>query len=737
MMKRKATGLLLIIVFLILSDSYAQSITGLKVTQITTPIEIDGELNEVIWQSQDVQLAIDSGKGLNFHQIFPTDSLPATDDTFVALAYDNQNIYIGIVCFESVKKDPIIRSLRRDFNWGDNENVSVYFDPYNDRTNGFTFQVTPYNVQREGLVTIGGEVADDWDNKWYSATQLHETYWTVEMAIPFTSIRYNETPTWGIQILRNNLKRNERTALVPVPLQYRSSDLIYTAPMNWEEPPPSAGSNISIIPYLAYSQGKDFEDQTPFRRAPAAGFDAKIGVTNSLNLDLTVNPDFSQAEVDQQVTNLNRFEIFFPERRQFFLENQDLFAQNGFPPARPFFSRRIGIATDEDGLSYQVPILGGARLSGKIGKDWRLGALTMQTQKNEGNFTPGQNYSLGIVQRQIFARSNVSAIVVNRESTSPILGDSSEYTAFNRVFGLDYNLATADNKWEGNFYFHKSEDPDPKSKAYSTGAYLGYQVRAFRLFYFHVLVGENYNAEVGFVPRKGVFTQGTGGELNFYPDRGTIQRHGLRLEVNRVMNENFDLLDREGNLEWGFNFLNTAYIELGVNYNSVFLLDPFDPTRTDGVELPSLTTYEWLSYRIFARSDRRKLINGSFSVNYGDFYNGTRTRLRSEINYRYQPYVGIALNAEYNRIDLPTPYNSADLWLIGPRFDITFTNKLFWTTFIQYNSQIENLGLNTRLQWRYKPVSDFFIVYTDNYDTSILEVKNRALIVKFNYWFNL
>lgn len=737
MIFRKVLGLYTFLAVLMTKAGLAQTTTNVSIKRTPTSITVDGQLNEDIWSQLGASSALEQRAGLGFHQVFPTDSLMAVDDTFIMVSYDDENIYVAGICFESEHKDAIVQSLRRDFRWQNNENLSVYFDPYNDQTNGFTFQITPFNVQREGLVTIGGEVADDWDNKWYSATQIYDDYWTLEMAIPFTSIRYNETPSWGIQVIRNNLKINERSAMVQVPLQYRSSDLLYTARMQWDNPPPGQGANISLIPYMAYNQGRDFDGNGPFNRTPAAGFDAKIGVTNSLNLDLTVNPDFSQAEVDRQVTNLNRFEIFFPERRQFFLENQDLFAQNGFPIARPFFSRRIGIGTDEDGLSQQLPILGGARLSGKIGRDWRIGALTMQTQRDDTSFTPGQNYSLGIVQRQIFARSNVSAIVVNRESTTPILGDSSDYSEFNRVVGFDYNLASADNRWEGNFFLHKSLDPDPKTDAFATGAFLGYQVREFRLFYYHTFVGDNYNAEMGFVPRKGVFRQGGGGELNFYPSKGPIQRHGPSIDLNRVSNDKFEVLDVETQFEWGFNFLNTAYLEVGANYNAVLLLAPFDPTRTGGEKLPENINYNWVNYRFFMRSDRRKLLSARLSGNYGQFYNGNRTRISTGIDYRYQPYFSLALNAEYNKINLPQPYSDADLWLIGPRLDFTFTNNLFWTTFVQYNSQIENLGLNTRLQWRFKPVSDFFIVYTDNYDTSMFEVKNRALIIKLTYWFNL
>lgn len=717
--------------------SLAQPAYHYTIVKSNTPVNIDGRLDDPIWQKLGVNQAVSSGIGMKFSQTFPTDSLPAIDDTYFMVAYDNEYLYLGAVCFDKKPNEPIIQSLRRDFNWSGNENISFYIDPYNDLTNGFTFQVTPLNVQREGLVTIGGSVADDWDNKWYSATSTGPNYWSAEMAIPFTSIRFNEVSSWGLQVLRNNLKHNERTVWAPVPIQYRSSDLVYAGKLLWETTPPPAGTNISVIPYISYAQAKNYEEDLPTSYTPGVGFDAKIGVSNSLNLDLTINPDFSQVEVDRQVTNLNRFELFFPERRQFFLENQDLFAQNGFPPSRPFFSRRIGLGTDADGLAIQVPILGGARLSGKIGKDWRIGALTMQTKEDVKNYLPGENYSVGILQRQIFNRSNISAIIVNRQTTTDILQDSTQYSSYNRVYGLDYNLASADNKWEGNFYHHQSIDPDPKRKAYSSGAFLGYRVRAFGLRYFQTLIGENYNAEVGFVPRPGVYTHGGGGQLNFYPKDSKIQRHGPDVSYSQVLTPSLDVLDREWNLEWGFNFLNTAYLEAGFNYNTILLTDPFDPSGTEGLELAADENYATSSFRIFARSDNRKLFNIYSSINYGQYFNGNRTRVSSGFDYRWQPYFRMSFDVEYNEIKLPAPYNSASLWLVGPRLDLTFTNNLFWTTFVQYNNQIENLGINTRLQWRFKPVSDFFIVYTDNYATDIFQSKNRALVVKLTYWLNL
>ena len=721
-----------------ISQNLAES-TSYSIQRATQPIVVDGKLDEAVWES------LPSGSG--FTQNFPSDSTAPYFPTEFKFTYDDQFIYVALICFEGEGK-PISQSLRRDFMWFQNDNAGLYLDPFDDKTNGFTFQVTPYNVQREGLVTLGGEVSDDWDNKWFSATQILEDRWVAEMAIPFKSIRYNSIPAWGLQLIRNNRRQNERSSWIQVPQQYRTSDLIYTGRLIWDVPPPEAGTNLSVIPYVTAGASKDFEEDTPRDQNLEAGFDAKIGVTNSLNLDLTVNPDFSQVEVDRQVTNLNRFEIFFPERRQFFLENQDLFARNGFPDARPFFSRRIGIATNDDDETVQVPILAGARLSGKMGKNWRLGVLNMQTQKESSINEPAQNYTVGILQRQLFGRNNVSAIVVNREATNFDESDTTiNSTRFNRVFGVDYNLASLDNRWEGNFFYHNSEDPGSENNSWSHGGFLGYNTRNVNVFWFHMGIGDNYNAEVGFVPRTGIFNYGAGAGYTFYT-AGKVQRHGPFMEFERVATDGLTNLDLRGFANYELNFLNTSNLEVFGVYNEVTLEDAFDPSNSDGVELPAGGLYRWSRIGVFYQSDTRTLLNVRGSVSYGGFYNGNRLRVRSTLNYRYQPFISFAMNFEFNNLEFPEPYNSTEFFLVSPRVDLTLSTQLFFTTFVQYNSQEDNLNINSRLQWRFQPVSDLFLVYTDNYFTTDefddmnseafnLSPRNRAIVLKLSYWLNI
>lgn len=748
--------------------SFAQNLpdgVDYVITSTDETITIDGKLEEATWQKLP--------KAGGFYQTFPTDNQPAEDATEFMVTYTDNEIIFGIICWDGLPGEYISTTRRRDFSWVTNDNISLYIDPYNDKTNGFSFQVTPNNVQREGLVLIGGDVRDDWDNVWYSAVHKGDGFWSVEISIPYNSIRYNNVNQWNLQVLRNNLKRNERTAWINVPQGYRMSSMTFTGSLTWDTAPEAVGSNITFIPYVAGNIGKEhqiFNNETDqWERTNNstsysldAGFDAKVAVSSSLNLDLTFNPDFSQVEVDQQVTNLQRFEIFFPERRQFFLENQDLFADMGFGRSRPFFSRRIGIQGSGE-TQRNVPILAGARLSGKLGSNWRIGALNMVTSRDETSkeISPAQNYSVAVLERQVFSRSRVSAIFVGRNnlgesaldsfsvedngirdefgrevSPSDTLVTLSEY---NYVFGIDYNLSNIENSWEGDFFYHRSLDAgESMDEKYATGGFLRYQKPKFGARVNIQRIGENHNAEVGFIPRPGVTNYGMGTEYNMFPQQGSIiQRHGPAVDFGAVLTNGWSLLDNDANVEYRVSFLNTSYFEIGGNWNSVLLTDPFDPSGTDGPELAANTTHEWYRYRIFYRTDRRQNFVFRAFVSNGGFFNGNRFNAEVGLTFRLPPVFQVELNGEYNRVNLPEGFNDADLYLIGPRVDLTLSNSVFLTTFIQYNSQADNLGHNTRFQWRFKPVSDLFIVYTDNYFTDNFVTRNRALVVKLNYWLNL
>ncbi|HPH19073.1 MAG TPA: DUF5916 domain-containing protein, partial [Haliscomenobacter sp.] len=491
-------------------------------------IRLDGSLDEPAWQSAQV--------AKDFFQNFPADTSLGNLKSEIRLTFDQNFLYIGAVLYQS-QADYITTSLKRDFQSGTSDVFAVNIDPFSDKLNGFHFAVSPFNVQREGLIDNGANLTTDWDNKWYSEIQNHTDHWVVEIAIPFKTLRYRQTSgqnAWRINFVRFGLKQNEASTWAPVPRAFLPVNLAFTGALIWEDAPPQPGANVSLIPYVIGRTEKDFEFKIPTENKLNIGGDAKIAITPSLNLDLTLNPDFSQVDVDRQITNLSRFELFFPERRQFFLENEDLFGRFGFPDARPFFSRRVGLAngsirkvtTEGDTVSVtrnlNVPIKAGMRLSGKLDKNWRIGLLNMQTGQVSALNQGPANYTTAVVQRKMFERSAVSAIFVNKENFSVDDQEKIRHNAgaYNRVAGLEYNLFSKDNKWEGEFYYHRSFSGKQKNDdAQSAAAFLGYFTQKWNVFSGMQYVGRDYRAEVGFVPRAGQFSMFNSIKYNIYPKK--------------------------------------------------------------------------------------------------------------------------------------------------------------------------------------------------------------------------
>ena len=328
--------------------------------------------------------------------------------TQVRMTYDDKNIYIIVHCYNKLAGPYMVESLKRDFNFGKNDNFLLFMDPFDDLTDGFSFGANAAGAQWDGRMYEGGKVDLNWDTKWTSAITQDENKWIWEASIPFKSIRYKKgINEWGINFSRLDLKTTEKSAWAPVPRQFPTAALLIRALWSGIRPPPAAGTNISIIPYVLGAVSTDYINNKPTDYRNDIGGDAKIASTSSLNLDLTVNPDFSQVDVDRQVTNLDRFELFFPEKRQFFLENGDLFDNFGYPDIRPFFSRRIGL---------NAPIQFGARLTGKINKQWRVGLMDLQTGHSNTNDVAAQNFGVLTLQRRVFSRSNIGFIFINKQA---------------------------------------------------------------------------------------------------------------------------------------------------------------------------------------------------------------------------------------------------------------------------------------------------------------------------------
>ena len=704
-------------------------------------IELDGELKEQDWNL--AQIASD------FNQYFPFDSIKAISQTEVYLTYDDQFLYMGAKMY-NIKDDRsyVTPSLRRDYRGEANDGITIVIDPFLDNTNAFLFGINPFGVRREGLVANGGGDFDlSWDNKWYGEARQHDGYWTAEIAIPFKTLRFNDGSTkWNINFYRIDSEKSERSTWSPIPRNFSIISLAFMKELIWDAPLETPGSNISLIPYVLSGVNRDFEDETQSSSDVdiEVGGDAKIALTPALNLDLTINPDFSQVEVDEQVTNLDRFEIFFPERRQFFLENADLFSDFGHPfLAKPFFSRRIGVARDTStGQNLQNRIHYGARLSGKLDNNWRLGVLNMQAAKDDDIDLPSLNYTVASVRRKVLDRSNVGLIFVNKQNLENEEGDFAlRSTDYNRVLGAEFIFLSADGKWNSRNYFHKSFDEGDNPQSYAFGQWVDYGSRSWRFNWSHIFIGDNYNPEVGFAPRQGIFRINPDVGYRFWKENSYLVSHGPSFEIEPIWTSERLVDDLQG-LNYNLTFIDNSSLTLTVSRRFTYLLDPFDPTNTDGPELPEGTTYNYNAFEFRYRSDFRRKVAVTARGYFGEFFAGQRYNIRSEINFRLQPFAAIRMTFNYNRLRMPEPINDADLYLVGPRLDLTMTRKLFLTGFFQYNSQIDNININTRLQWRFKPVSDLFIVYTDNYGTDtvaneFLRKKNRGVVIKLTYWLNL
>ncbi|MCH7525417.1 MAG: hydrolase [Bacteroidetes bacterium] len=731
-------NLLLLFYLLSVSICFSQKAKNktVHVKYISEPIIVDAVLNEPVWSQ--VKAAT------NFWQYFPTDSLQAKQQAEIKMLFDDTNLYIGIKVNASSNQF-VIPSLRRDFRAGGNDNITLMFDTFNDGTNAFLFGTNPEGVKREMLLSGGGNEIRGfnmaWDTKWRSETKKHDNHYIIEWIIPLSAFKYREGETkWRFNSYHFDTQDNEMNTWINIPQNQFIFNLAFMGDMIFEKPLGKSKSPISIIPFVNTLVSKDYETDESGSDIKIGG-DVKFTIGNSMSLDLTFNPDFSQIEVDQQVTNLTRFEISLPERRQFFIENSDLFGDFGNSrDANPFFSRRIGIGSDLDGNSIENDIIAGVRLSGKVNNNLRLGILNMQTAEDIVNEIPTTNNSVLTVQQKIFSRSSLSVMFINKQATKDYDFVANE-DKYNRVLGIDYKLASEDNTWVGKYFFHKSFSPNVNGKDISAGASTNYSSRNWNIRLSGTFVGDNFRSDLGFIRRTDIFKSFTQVERVFWAKQGKIQK--LSISVTPIIlwrpELNFENSDYTFITSWQAEFKNTSRLEFEMFNRFTHLYDEFDPTGTDdAIPLPADQDYYYTSFEASYNSDKRKRFSYSLMPSIGKFYNGKKYSMRAQLNLRLQPYFTTSIQINYDKINLPDLYPDAEIWLIGPRVDVTFNKKLFWATFIQYSSQRDNFSINTRLQWRFAPLSDLFVVYNDNYFTdNVFAPRVRSFNVKLTYWLNI
>ncbi len=723
----------------------AQSSKTITVKYTNTPITLDGILDESDWNT--------SKGGDNFWQYFPTDTIKANQQSEIKMLFDDRNLYIGIKVF-AAGNNYVTQSLKRDFRAGNSDNITLLFDTFNDGNNAYLFGTNPYGVRREGLVSGGGtdfsSFSLSWDTKWNGVSKIYDNYYISEMTIPLTALKFKEGQTkWRFNSYRFDTQSNERSTWTNTPSNQNIAALAFMGEMIFEKPLGKPRTPIAIIPYINAQGVKDYSNDETDSKVKFGG-DAKIAIGSSMNLDITINPDFSQVEADDQVTNLTRFEVSLSEKRQFFIDNSDLFAGfGGSRDANPFFSRRIGIAQNKDGDAVENPIIAGVRLSGKLTNNLRLGFLTIQTDEDKTAEIASNNNTVFALEQRVFSRSNISAFVISKQSFKDydFLEEEEKY---NRVIGIDYNLATLNNRWSGKAYLHKSFTPKTEDKDLSGGLFLAYNNRNFEFFIDGIYIGEDFKSDLGFIRRtdilKGVYKLG----YTFWPKNSSITSHSFELFNANTWRPGLDhkLTDYTFNTSWSANFRNQSRLSIRVNNKYTYLTGGFDPTSSSDevianiIELPSNVGYYYNNYSFNYRSDQRKVFSYNISPSFGGFFNGYKSSISAQLNTRIQPKFSTSIKMEYHRIELPEPYHSTSIWLIAPKVNFTFSKSIFWSTFVQYTynknkDSDNNFGINSRLQWRFAPLSDLYLVYNDNYFVNNYSPRVRSINLKLTYWINI
>ena len=468
---------------------------------------------------------------------------------------------------------------------------------------------------------------------------------------------------WRVNFSRNDLKRNENSSWAPVPKNFNVASLAFTGDLNWDEAPIKTGANIAIIPYLTGSSSRDYTDTTQKDALYKynGGLDAKIAISSSLNLDITINPDFSQVEVDKQVTTLSRFSIFFPERRAFFIENSDLFDRFGFSQIRPFISRNIGLYKGNI-----IPIIGGFRLSGNINKNWRIGIMNMQTEHKHELGLESQNYTVAALSRKVFKRSNIAIIFVNRQE---VTAEKINYSSYNRIVGIDYNLQSKNNKWFGKAFYHKAFMPNQLKQSSANASFLSYSSPKFSCEWNHEYVEKNYIAEIGFVPRIYNYNPSTGititesylrfepsARFKFYPKSKVINNHYIEGYLSHYLNSSLESTEYINQLGYYVNFQNASNITIKGKNNYNKLKYPIDISFTGKAPIPA-GNYYFDNLILSYTSSSIKHLFGNATIDYGSFYNGTKLTYSGELDFRKQPWGIFALSFTQNESSIRGPIN--------------------------------------------------------------------------------
>ncbi len=708
-----------------------------RAVRVTQPIRIDGTLDEAVYR--DVPPMSD------FIQVDPNPGAAATEKTDLWVAFDDKAIYVLVRAWDTQMDRLVATEMRRDSNvlFQGNDVISVAFDPFYDRRNALLFTVNPIGGRSETQVTGERQFSQDWNPVWEVKTGRFEGGWTAEMAIPFKSLRYGTRAdqVWGFNAMRIKRAKNEISTLTKMPPGRGQASIVqssFAASMVGLETPRS-GRNLDLKPYAISSLTTDRVSSTPLSNDPKGevGLDLKYGLTQGLTADLTVNTDFAQVEADEQQVNLTRFSLFFPEKREFFLENQGTFAFGGVQLAGNnnninnnattapilFYSRRIGL-----NAGREVPLEVGGRITGRAGR-YSVGVLNTQTGDTPATSasvaaSPATNFSVVRFRRDVLRRSSVGVIATGRSVAQNGVGR-------NLVYGLDGNFAFFDNL-AINTYWAKSQTDGRLGDDDSYRAQLDYNGDRYGVQLEHIGVGNDFNPEVGFLRRADMYRSSY--QLRFSPRPKRIKSvRKFRYQTGlSYLEDGAGILEtRERDGEFAIEFQNGD--QFIVQYNNLFEYLPRPFAITNRVTIP-VGAYRFENGVVGFNLGRQRKLSANTSLEHGTFYNGHRTTLTvSQGRISVTNAISVEPTYSMNKVDLLQGRFTTHL--AGSRVTYTLTPLMFTSALLQYNSGTNSVSVNARLRWEYRPGSELFVVFNEERNTlarSFPSTNTRAIIVKVN-----
>ena len=703
----------------------AQNRATVRAVRIPTPLNIDGHLDE------DVYRTIPPASG--FIQQIPYPGEPATEPTDFWILFDDNSVYVSMILHETHPERRVATERRRDANaLSNDDNLMIVLDTFYDRRNGFNFNVNAVGGMRDQVISDGATITA-WDTVWHVRVANAESGWSFEMAIPFKSLRYKGAgpQVWGFNARRTTKWKNEFSYVNPNPVAYGVLGVhqLSTAATLVGIETPARSLNLEVKPYAISSVTTDRTASMPIERdgSAATGIDFKYGLTRGLTADVTINTDFAQVEEDLQQVNLTRFSLFFPEKRDFFLEGQGNFGfggqGEGFSSSVTddvptiFFSRRIGLSRNQ-----AVPVRVGARVTGRLA-GYEIGALNIQTGEKPEAGAVSTNFTAARVRRSILRRSNVGAIVTSRRPS--LSGDH------NVAFGADANLRFHQHV-ESNMYVARTiSEGQLGNDDLSYRARFAYNPDAWGFSLSHLKVGRTFNPEVGFVRRKDFrLSSATARYSPRLRNSRTVRQLTWQGTLDYVSNsaatrvENRDL---QGDFTVEFHNSDTVTVSSLTQYE--LLPAPF--MIAEGVVVPA-GAYDHRTVRASYSLGTQRLVSGTITAQRGSFYNGTRTNGGFSGRLSFSPRFVVEPGITLNHVGLP--YGDFSAHLLNARVVVTPTPRMQISGLVQYNQSAHTVTSSTRLEWEYTPGSELFIVYSDGRDTTARPGRptliNRTIAVK-------